>query len=126
MKDYSLFTIPVEQAEEWTSKWQTENPKKTKAFLLPVEDLLGSLTEMGIIKTDVNGVVTIDSGKNEMVRTYLGIADDSEEKLLMVGTKNENGTYTDIINTEKEGNNSGIYNASQPCPPNCDTKSPLN
>jgi hypothetical protein len=44
----------------------------------------------------------------------------------MVGTKNEDGTYVDIVRDEKTPGNSGIYDYSEPCPPKCDPKSPLN
>ena len=124
------FTIPLSQAKEWTANWRKNNPNLSKAFLLPVEDLIGCLMEMGIITTDSKGNTTIKFKEEDKVRTYLGIDKDGEEKLIMVGTKNEGGTYTDIIReetaVEKSGGNSGIYNYSKPCPPECDPKSPLN
>ena len=40
--------------------------------------------------------------------------------------KNEDGTYVDIVRDEKTPGNSGIYDYSEPCPPKCDPKSPLN
>ena len=128
MKDFSKFTIPVQTASEWTKKWKNKNPKNSKAFLLPIEDLLGCLVEMGIAKLDEHGNGTITYKENEKVRTYLGIDDNGEEKLLMVGTKNEGEIYTDIINedSEKEVSNSGIFDFTDPCPTDCDPNSPLN
>lgn len=131
MKDFSAFTISLEQAKEWTEKWRKQNPHQSKGFLMPIEDLLGCLIEMGIIKVDSDGNGTVTYKEYEKVRTYLGINSKGEEKLMMVGTKKEDGTYTDIIkddsNTkEKAPGDSGIYNYTEPCPPECDPKSPLN
>ena len=49
MKDFSAFTIPLKEAQEWTKQWQSSYSKLPKAFTLPVEDLLGCLTEMGLL-----------------------------------------------------------------------------
>ena len=126
MSDYSAFTIPLTKAQEWTKNWQKKHANLPKAFTLPIEDLLGCLTEMGVVTTDSDGNVTIKYAEDEKVRTYLGIAEDGGEKLVMVGTKKEDGTYTDIIHSEKDDVSSGIFDSSEPCPPNCDPKSPLN
>lgn len=126
MKDFSAFTIPLKEAQEWTKQWQSSYSKLPKAFTLPVEDLLGCLTEMGIINTDSDGNVTIKYNEGDKVRTYLGEDKDWNKKLIMVGTKNEEGTYVDIIRDAKAPGNSGIYDYSEPCPPKCDPKSPLN
>ena len=124
MKDFSSFTIPVEQAKEWTANWRKANPELSKAFLIPVEDLLGCLSEMGVIQTDAKGNTTINVQEGEMVRTYRGIDNDGTENLMMVGTKKEGDVYADIIN-EGDGN-SGVYDFTSCCPPDCDPKSPLN
>lgn len=124
MKNFSKFTITVEQAKEWTSKWRGENPKLSKGFLVPVEDLLGCLTEMGVIKTDNKGNTTITLGENQMVRTYRGIDKENNETLMMVGTKKDGETYNDIIHEGEE--NSGVYDFTHCCPPYCDKNSPLN
>ena len=130
MKDFSAFTISLEQAKEWTGKWRKQNPKQSKGFLMPIEDLLGCLIEMGIIKVDSDGNGTVTYKENEKVRTYLGVDTKGEEKLMMVGTKNDDGTYVDIIRDEtkeeKAPGDSGIYDLSEPCPPNCDPNSPIN
>lgn len=125
MKDFNTFTIPLDQAAELTKQWQRNYPKLSKAFLLPVEDLLGCLTEMGVLKIDTDGTATINVGKNEKVRTYLGIDEKNEQKLLLVGTKNEDGIYRDLITESKDGGSSGIYDFSEPCPSKCDDTSPL-
>lgn len=130
MKDFSAFTISVAQAKEWTEKWHKQNPKQSKGFLMPIEDLLGCLIEMGIIKVDSDGNGTVTYKENEKVRTYLGIDTKGEEKLIMVGTKNEDGTYIDIIGDETKAEKgpgvSGIFDFSEPCPTNCDPNSALN
>ena len=124
MKDFSSFTISVEQAKEWTKNWREKNPKLTKGFLIPVEDLLGSLIEMGVVKTDAKGNTTINLEEKQMVRTYRGINKDGIETLIMVGTKKDGDNYNDIINEGEE--NSGVYDFTTNCPPNCDKNSPLN
>lgn len=131
MKDFSAFTISLTQAKEWTEKWRKQNPGQSKGFVLPIEDLLGCLVEMGILKLDSSGNGTVTYKEKQKVRTYLGIDEKGEEKLIMVGTKNEDGTYADIINDDSTSKkyapgDSGIYDLSEPCPPNCDPKSPLN
>ena len=125
MEDFNNFTIPLKEAKEWTTQWQRNNPNLSKAFLLPVENLLGCLQEMGVLKIDSDGKATITLGKDQKVRTYIGLDEKKTQKLIMVGTKNENGVYKDLI-SENEDNNSGIYDFSRPCPYDCDLSSPLN
>ena len=47
MKNYQ---IPVAKAAEWTALWRERCPNNCKAFLLPVEDLVGVLKENLCIK----------------------------------------------------------------------------
>ncbi len=146
--------IKIEDAKIWTAKWQNENSNHCKAFLIPVQDLLGTLSEMGIISIDAKGNISgsYSDNQNEMIRSYLAIKPDEVknpgkgEKLLLVGTinthkkdKNGNIIYQDIVEGEGYGNGgaaaysngtslngSGVYDFTAPCPNNCDTNSPLN
>ncbi|MFT5891337.1 MAG: hypothetical protein ACI9Y7_001438 [Dokdonia sp.] len=144
--------ITICEAKTWTEKWQTENPNHCKAFLVPIQDLLGTLSEMGIIKID-DGEISgkFDETKDEMIRSYLSINPDEVknpgkgEKLLLVGTVNtgkEDGNgnivYQDIVAEEKSGeeaqvtypsgvtlDGSGVFDVTRPCPNQCDPNSPL-
>ena len=146
--------IKIGDAKAWTLKWQNENPKHCKAFLVPVQDLLGTLSEMGIIQISGTGAITghYSDVQQEKVRAYMAIdpAMVSEpgfgEKLLVVGTEkttkvNKDGDiiYEDIVEDERDGsggvvryssgvtlNGSGVYDFTNPCPNDCDPNSPLN
>lgn len=140
--------IKIEQATEWTALWQRLFPNHCKAFLVPVQDLLGTLAEMGIVNIDEKGNITgcYDDSENDMIRSYLAIDPSvveqpgNGEKLLLVGTtnthkKDSNGNtiYRDIVQGEKLGspsanvtlNGSGVYDFTFPCPNQCDPNSPL-
>jgi len=135
MKNYQ---IPVSKAAEWTALWRERCPNNCKAFLLPVEDLIGVLKEMNIIQEQKGGLFKIDEGESEYARAYMAIdaleTEGAGEKVLLVGTKKEPLTkekniYRDIINGEiltKDGDpGTGIYDFSNPCPNDCDPGSPL-
>lgn len=123
-------TILLEEAQVWTKRWQAKNPEHSKAFLIPVDDLIACFNEMGVkFETDVNGKlhVVIDTYE-PYIRGYMAIDDSSEEHLLIVGTTSEDGIqYDDMIgnnlNSPIEG--SGVYDFTKPCPNNCDENSPL-
>jgi hypothetical protein len=129
--------VDINDAKAWTQKWQDENPKHAKAFLIPINDLLGCMTEMGLtITKDANGNY-ISSNPIAHLRAYMGIdinelANGHGEKLVIVGTVKNGTTISDIV---QEGvypsgggvkiNGSGAYDFTSPCPNLCDDKSPL-
>ncbi|MEH6534932.1 MAG: hypothetical protein V7719_00960 [Psychroserpens sp.] len=129
--------VPIKDAEAWTLKWQTENPKHAKAFLIPVADLLGCMTEMGLtISKDANGNLVADKPDTN-VRAYMGVdVNQSEgfgEKLVIVGTVKDGSVHSDIVeggSFPKGGGvkliGSGAYDFTTPCPADCDPKSSLN
>ena len=137
----STKTISIDNAKEWAYNWQSANPKKCKAFLIPAEDLIGALTEAGII--DASGTVVKDKINEGAARAYMAIDPSSGtgasngygEKLLIVGTNiDDKGVHRDIIIDEKLKGSSpednlregtGIFDFTLPCPVVCDDKSPL-
>lgn len=108
-------TIKLSTAQKWADKWRKKEGTynshyKLHAFLIPKDDLTQVLTE---------GV--------DAVRAYLGVDDNNVEKLMIVGTKYDQatGTYIDMI-PDRAINSGNIYDFTRPCPPSCDTSSPLN
>lgn len=135
--------ISLEQAIEWTGMWRDKESEYNKynecnAFLIPISDLKALLAEMEGAEEDA------------YVRGYLGVEQkpsftnepNFEEKMIFVGTKkcvDEDGkvTYVDLIDgydpvceSEPEafsnGGGGGLWDFTDPCPPNCDPNSPLN
>ncbi len=146
-KDYQ---ITLDDAKLWTTIWRIANPDNAKAYLIPVQDLIDVLEEMGILVYDKTlKAYTLKPSKNQQdVRAYMAIdphtdTDQSpEEKVLLVGTERVESptgevTYKDIIHYPKkktglgdgedpEDPGSGIYDFTQPCPSACDPNSGLN
>ena len=133
-------TRPIGDAEKWAYNWQSANPNKCKAFLMPAEDLIGALTEMGVI--DSTGKVDTTKVADAGVRAYMAIdkTDTSKsngygEKLLIVGTYVDcNNIHRDIIENELPSGckiamptptGSGVFDFTDPCPNTCDPNSPL-
>jgi len=128
--------IPLKTAEDWTQRWQQKESTYNKynecnAFLIPADDLRGVLAEIE------------NQPGTQYVRAYLGVEEDPKtkkdtEKLIIVGTEQaiEGGkiVYKDIINgtidgkgtAVDDGNGTGLWDFSTPCPPSCDPNSPLN
>jgi hypothetical protein len=112
-------TIPLKTARKWAKRWAKvegdyNKHHHLKGFLIPKADLIQVLAE---------GV--------DAVRAYIGVDDEHCEKLMIVGTKlnTVSGVYEDMI-TVGVGNvpnlQNDIYDFTSPCPPACDTNSPLN
>ncbi|KDC44844.1 hypothetical protein, partial [Pseudoalteromonas fuliginea] len=80
------------------------------AFLIPKDDLTQVLAQ---------GV--------DAVRAYIGVDENNVEKLMIVGTKYDaaTDTYVDML-PEKSAEGGNIYDFTRPCPPSCDSGSPLN
>ncbi len=140
------YQITLEQAKLWTTIWRIANPENAKAYLIPVQDLVDVLVEMGILVYDKDhNFYTLHEGKTQQdVRAYMAIDphmdtnQSPEEKVLLVGTERVESptgevTYKDIIHYPKGGNeledpndpNSGVYDFTRPCPSACDPDSPL-
>ncbi|WP_459209513.1 hypothetical protein [Aquimarina rhabdastrellae] len=143
LKETITNTISLETAQEWSREWNEEESSynkynKCNAFLIPVEDLLEVLDEMGILNIPLESILKAkeDRGGKEFIRAYTGVQNKivnnklkPEEKLMIVGTKLVNGTYKDMIagyDDETIGEGGKIFDFSVPCPPACDPESPLN
>lgn len=136
-------SIDIEKAQKWAKRYQKTSDTGAKAFLIPVDDLLESMEEMGVIKRwiDAKGKehYSFDDIKNACVRAYMAVDPDKikepakGEKLLIVGTKIDNkGIHRDIIvdkknntKTMSELQGSGVFDFTEPCPNTCDQLSPL-
>ena len=96
-------TITLEQAQKWAQNWINNPNKDIRAFLIPEVDLTQAMAEE----------------KTVNVRSYLGIDDNGNCKLMIVGVDAEG---KDLIN-DKAGQY--IYDFSKSCQPECDVNSPL-
>ena len=94
-------TITLETAQTWAAKWRLDSP--LKAFWIPKDDIDQMYQHDG----------TVD------LRAYLGIDENGEPKLMIVGV-DENGN--DLIDEKVEHY---IYDFTKPCPNMCDVNSPL-
>lgn len=139
----TIKTIDITVAQGWAKNWQTANPNKCKGFLMPAEDLIAALEEMGVIVYKKDGTPVITPTTNAGVRAYMAIDPTNGtdikngygEKLLIVGTYVDcNGIHRDIIENEKPDGcktrppartGSGVFDFTDPCPSTCDPNSPL-
>jgi hypothetical protein len=96
-------TIPLKQAQLWAQNWRKNPNTSVIAFLIPEVDLTQVIAE----RETVN------------VRTYLGIDEKGNCKLMIVGV-DSNGA--DLIDDAK---GQYIYDFSSACKPDCDVNSPL-
>lgn len=149
------YQIPLAQAVEWTTIWRIACPTNCKAFLIHIEDLMGVMEEMGVLENKGGNMYKYKEGHNNDIRAYMAIdpklgqkGKSPEEKILIVGTEQviEDGkiVYRDILNGkvdgtvtdgyttvgavlgDGEGDGSGVYDFSEPCPTTCDKDSELN
>ncbi len=140
------YQIPLTEAALWTTIWRAACPDNCRAFLIPVEDLMGVLKEMGVLKSAGDDLYKYDPGLKRDVRAYMAIdphvgqkGKTPEEKILLVGTQQviEDGklVYKDILEGKvdgvllgdyEDGDDSGVYDFSRPCPNACDPNSGLN
>jgi hypothetical protein len=109
-------TISLKTAKKWAKKWRKQEGTYNKhhdcrAFNIPKIDLQEVLAEDGVAN----------------IRAYLGIDDNNEEKLMIVGV-DANGK--DMISKKSSGlgdeEGDDIYDFTKPCPTHCDPSSPLN
>ena len=102
----SPYLIPLQTAVDWTTNWRSTFPSSVKAFKINLDEVNDMLKEVG----------------TNSIRLYFGI-DGGVEKLVLVAV---NAAGQDIINPTVDGDKiSGTYDFCQPCPPTCDTSSPL-
>lgn len=137
--------LQLKDAQTYTAEWRQDESDYNKynecnAFLVPLADLQQLVAEMGN-----------SDDPNAKVRAYLGVKKtyndktqgyDFEEKLIFVGTKacsvNGETVYRDLIagytpqcDNELSADpatlgGGGIWDFTDPCPPDCDPNSPLN
>ena len=96
-------TITLQQAQLWAQNWRRNPDSAIIAFLVPGIDL----TEVMAEKETVN------------VRTYFGIDEKGDSKLMIVGV---DAGGKDLIDDAK---GQYIYDFSSGCRPDCDFNSPL-
>ena len=137
------YQISLGVAEQWTANWRAKYPE-VKAFLIPIEDLMGVLIEMGALEQTGRNQYSFNEGVKRDVRGYLGLDDNATPHMVMVGTKKFPDSrfpggfvYRDLYNGGVDGNagtlsdnesfgGSGIYDFTEPCPNFCDDESNLN
>lgn len=126
----SINAIPLKTAQNWTKRWRNNESSYNKynelnAFLIPSIDLAEVLAEKG------SDYVRAYIGVEKIEATTKGEKPTYVEKLMFVATQFNptTGIYEDLI-TDGIGSatneQEGIYDFSQPCPPNGDPNSPLN
>lgn len=142
-------SITITEAKSWARKWQIECPNNCKAFLMPIDDLVACLEEIGVLKDNGKGngkgTYNLKKASSSGIRAYMAIDPSVKvgggEKLLLVATeKDSNGVHRDIIRGEIASQNviktesniqplnltgSGVYDFTHPCPNECDPNSPL-
>lgn len=134
--DLASNRITIDQAKTWTKTWQDNNPKHSKAFLIPKDDILNVLQLLGVLVDDGDGNLTTKNNTDlkTAMRAYMAIGPDSkgvtEEKLVIVGAVDVKGEWQDQVQETKNTLKvslvgSGAYDFTEPCPATCDPKSPL-
>ncbi len=142
-------SIAITDAKSWARKWQIECPNNCKAFLMPIDDLVACLEEVGVLKSNGKdngkGTYNLKKASCSGIRAYMAVDPNVKvgggEKLLLVATeKDANGVYRDIVRGEITSQNvnkakgeledpnllgSGVYDFTHPCPSECDPNSPL-
>ena len=112
-------TLPT--AQEWVRKYKEtaveseSRAKKIDGYLIPIESLQGVMKQI------------IDA-----VRAYVGINDQGEQTLMLVGTRLnlKTGIYEDVfpkaVNNEAAKEAEIVYDGVRTCPPYGDPNSPMN
>jgi hypothetical protein len=129
--------ITIRQAKEWTAAWQSQNPKHSKAFLIPMEAIVELLKELNVLESNGAGGHTLNTNNplTPALRAYLAVGPDAqgteEEKLVLVGAVAVGAEYQDQVEETTNKlkvtlSGSGAFDFTFPCPRYCDPKSPLN
>ena len=106
--------IYLNTAKKWAQKWRDDEAgfithNEVKGFLLPIE-----------------GLQQIVASGAEAARAYIGVDENGQAKLMIVGTSynHQMQTHDDMLpDTAKPGY---IYDFTLPCPRACGFESPLN
>jgi hypothetical protein len=118
--------ITLDEGIAWTTQWRSSHGTAAKAFLIPLKDLQGAMAEI------------MNQGGEPCARAYMGINDQGEEKLVIVGTKQvpkgasdtaEDVDYIDLLPKTADKvvtTEYGLWDFTHPCPPKCNYASPLN
>ena len=141
--------INICDAREAAQTWQTNNPKRAKAFLVEIMDFMECMVEMGVASYDAgSGTYSVSETTPHDVRIYMGTNPDKTtwadpnqgygDKLLIVGTTYDatKKAWVDIIDRTtmcpvSDGYDptatvaagmigSGVYDFTVPCPSECD------
>ncbi len=133
--------ITIKQAKDWTKAWQTKNPEISKAFLIPITDIVTLFKELKVLipQGDKDFILNEKNDLEVAIRAYLAIgpseeiaeAGKDEDKLVLVGAVKVEGDYQDQVedsqhNLKVQLSGSGAFDFTLPCPRHCDKESPLN
>ena len=102
-QETAVNTITLQTAQAWAKKWRDTPGATVKAHLIPQIDITQLMNEKDVVD----------------IRAYIGIDDNGENKLMLVGV-DANGN--DLID---DANEQYIYDFTKPCPTTCNVTSPL-
>lgn len=106
-------TITLQTAQAWAGKWRADEAgffthNELKGFLIPLE-----------------GLQRIIASGAEAARGYIGVDENGQAKLMMVGTKYNHQMQTHDDMLPGTANPGSIYDFTLPCPRACGYNSPL-
>jgi len=103
----TTFEVPLDEAKQWVQAW-TDRGNFVKGFLIDAEEIRSIIDEQGAsyLRVYFAWDSTMEPGR--------------EEKLVMVPV---NATGNDLV--PKDSEHSNVFDFTLPCPPTCDTSSPL-
>jgi len=103
----TTFEVPLVEAQQWVQAW-TDRGNFVKGFLIDADELRSIIDEQGAsyLRVYFAWDTTMEPGR--------------EEKLVMVPV-NEFGN--DMV--PRDSDHSNVFDFTLPCPPTCDTSSPL-
>ena len=139
--------ISLEIAQNWGKRWNQFSSNfnkerikkiktkgkytKTKAFFIPITDLIEAINEVNGTNYDPELGNKVDG-----IRAYIGVEETNpneyEEKLMIVGVKNNKDILPGRSDNDAEVNalledgGGDVYDFTSPCPTLCDKDSPLN
>jgi hypothetical protein len=103
----TTFEIPLKDAQTWAKAW-ADKGNFVKGFLIDASELRGIIDETGA----------------SYVRVYFAWDDTMEpgreEKLIMVPANIDGNDMVPL-----DADHSNVFDFTNPCPPTCDSKSPL-
>jgi len=102
---YPPKAIPLATAAIWTANWRERTEiQDINGYFIPMEDIDEARSEAGITN----------------MRGYLGINEEGENHLLLVGVDSKGNDMID------EANGQFVYDYTLPCPQQCGDKNVLN